>query len=282
MVNITKDNFSVRQICESGQCFRLQRLDEGNSEGRDGGEICGERYALTALGRYLEIEQRQNEIFFDCTPEEFEQVWENYFDLKEDYGRIIDLIDSEDTYLLEAASYGSGIRILRQDLWEMTISFIISAQNNIKRIRKSIDLLCRRYGEEKQTKTGKHYYAFPTPEALAGASLEELYACNMGYRSKYIQKTAQSIVTGEVDFAAIREMDYETAMTELCRLSGVGCKVANCICLFALHKTEAFPVDTHINKVLKEQYPAGFPFEKYKGYEGTLQQYIFYYDLKKG
>ena len=282
MVNITKDYFSVRQICESGQCFRLERLDEAAVDDKESNEKHSERYALTAFGRYLEIEQKQNEISFQCTPEEFEQVWEEYFDLKEDYGRIIGLIDSADAYLLEAASYGSGIRILCQDLWEMIISFIISSQNNIKRIRKCIDLLCKKYGEEKQTEAGKHYYTFPTPKALAAASLEDLYACNLGYRSKYVQKTAQSIVSGEVKLDVIRKMDYKAAMAELCKLSGVGYKVANCICLFALHKTEAFPVDTHIDKVLREQYPQGFPFEKYRGYEGTLQQYIFYYDLMKG
>ena len=87
---------------------------------------------------------------------------------------------------------------------------------------------------------------------------------------------------GEVDLEAIKQMDYKAAMNELCKLTGVGEKVANCICLFALHKTEAFPVDTHIQKVLKEQYAGGFPFERYAGYAGTLQQYIFYFDLKKG
>lgn len=138
MVNITKDNFSIRQICESGQCFRMQRL-----EGK------GEKYVLTALGRYLEIEQRENQLFFDCTLEEFEGIWRKYFDLEEDYGKIINMIDPKDDYLVKAASYGSGIRILRQDLWEMIISFIVSQQNNIVRIRKCIENLCEKYGEEK-------------------------------------------------------------------------------------------------------------------------------------
>lgn len=269
MVSITKDNFSIRQICESGQCFRLQEMDG----------IPGERYALTAFGRYLEIEQKQNKIFFDCTPEEFKQVWEKYFDLEEDYGKIINSIDQKDAYLLKAASYGGGIRILRQDLWEMIVSFIISQQNNIKRIRKCIYYLCQKYGGEKRTEDGRLYYGFPAPDALAKASVEDLQACNLGYRSKYIRKTAQSVVDGEVDLQAIWKMDYEAAKIELCKLSGVGEKVANCICLFALHKTEAFPVDTHIQKVLKEHYPDGFPFERYSGYAGIIQQYIFYYDL---
>ena len=278
MVQIAKDNFSIGQICQSGQCFRLKKL-EGAEETQE--RKGSERYALTAFGRYLEIEQKQKEIFFDCTQEEFESLWKSYFDLEEDYGRIIASIDIQDKYLLRAAAYGSGIRILRQDLWEMVISFIISQQNNIKRIRKCIEALCEKYGEEKYTEDGTCYYTFPEPEALAVAELKDLYACNLGYRSKYVKKTAQSIAAGERDLAAIKEMEYEAAVEELCKLSGVGIKVANCICLFALHKTEAFPVDTHINKVLREQYPDGFPFERYSGYAGTVQQYIFYYDLMK-
>lgn len=292
MVNITNDNFSIRQICESGQCFRLELLEDTISEGKEqkisrytggctGKETIRERYALTALGRYLVIEQAGNVVSFGCSEEEFEQLWKNYFDLEEDYAKIIASIDKEDSYLLKAASYGSGIRILHQDLWEMIVSFIISQQNNMKRIRKCIDLLCRKYGEEKCTKSGMIFYTFPGPEALSDALPEDLYACNLGYRSKYIQKTAQAVRDGEVNLEAVLQMDYEAAMEELCRLYGIGVKVANCICLFALHKTEAFPVDTHINKVLKEQYPKGFPFEKYKGYAGTIQQYIFYYDLMK-
>lgn len=274
MVVITKEHFSIKQVCESGQCFRLEKLED--PVGTDGRK---ERYALTALGKYLEMEQTEDKISFDCTPEEFEQVWKGYFDLEEDYGRVIGLIDEADEYLLKAAAYGSGIRILRQDLWEMIISFIISQQNNIKRIKKCIDLLCRGYGEKRQTKSGKSYYDFPGPEALAGASLDELYACNLGYRSRYVRDTAASICRGEVKLEEIEAMGYEEAKAELLKLCGVGVKVAECVCLFALHKTEAFPIDTHINKVLQQQYPKGFPFERYKGHEGTLQQYIFYYDL---
>ncbi|MDE6964779.1 MAG: 8-oxoguanine DNA glycosylase [Lachnospiraceae bacterium] len=269
MTILTKDNFSIKQICESGQCFRLERLD-------------GQRYSLVAFGKYLEIMQEGNQLSFDCEPEEFESLWRDYFDWEEDYGKIISAIDKEDAYLLGAASYGSGIRILRQDLWEMIVSFIVSQQNNIRRIRKCISLLCQRYGEEKTAASGKRYYDFPDAKALAGASLEDLYACNLGYRSRYIRETAVSIAQGAVDLEAVRQMDYEAAKAELMKLCGVGIKVAECICLFALHKTEAFPVDTHINKVLAMQYPKGFPFDRYKGSEGTLQQYIFYFDLMNG
>lgn len=111
--------------------------------------------------------------------------------------------------------------------------------------------------------------------------MKDLFACNLGYRSRYIQKTSQSIASGEVNLKAVQNMEYDEAKAELLKLCGVGEKVADCICLFALHQLDAFPSDTHINKVLSERYPKGFPFEKYQGTAGVLQQYIFYYDLKK-
>lgn len=269
MIAIKNDNFSVPQICESGQCFRMTR--------------CGEegRYSLVAFGKYLELQQEGNTVFFDCTQEEYDNIWRTYFDMDTDYAEIIGSIDSVDGYLLSAADFGKGIRILRQDLWEMMISFIISQQNNIKRIRRCIRLLCEKYGEPRHTKNGTVYYAFPTPQALAGAAIEDLYDCNLGYRSRYVRQTADSVLHREIDMEALYRMDYGEAREQLLKLYGVGGKVADCICLFALHKTEAFPVDTHIRKALAAQYPDGFPFEKYADYGGILQQYIFYYDLRK-
>ena len=277
MVTIENEYFSLKQICESGQCFRLEMLKEWeDSEGRT-----WERYGLPAFGRYLVTGQCGNKVNLFCSEEEFELIWKNYFDLQEDYGKIIASIDPEDSYLNRAASFGSGIRILRQDLWEMIISFIISQQNNITRIRRCIDLLCKKYGDRRQTEEGTAYYTFPLPEALAKADEGDLYACNLGYRSRYVRETAASICRGEVDLKAVMTMKAEDAVKELQKLCGVGIKVANCVSLFALHHTDAFPVDTHINKVLKTQYPEGFPFERYPGYAGSLQQYIFFYDLSK-
>ena len=278
MVVIENEHFNVRQICESGQCFRLELLEEREeADGR-----IHRIYGLPALGRYLEIGQCEREVTLFCSQEEFDTVWKVYFDLEEDYGKMISSIDPADSYLRKAAEFGSGIRILRQDLWEMIVSFIISQQNHIGRIRRCIRLLCERYGAECRKENGEAYYVFPTPEALAAAQDKELYECNLGYRSRYVRETAASVCRGEIDLSAIAAMDYKDAVKELQKLCGVGIKVANCICLFALHNTEAFPVDTHINRVLREQYPDGFPFERYAGYVGSLQQYIFYYDLMGG
>lgn len=265
-ISVPDKNFSLSQICASGQCFRMEQ--------------CGQnRYSVVAYGKYLELIQDDEDIIFDCTQEEFDSIWRQYFDMETDYERVIAGIDEGDAYLLSAAEYGKGIRILRQDLWEMIISFIISQQNNIKRIRKCIRLLCEQYGERKKAAGGVEYFDFPAPEALARAPLEDLYACGLGYRSRYIHGTADSIYHGDIDLQGLRALDCDTAKKELLRLYGVGTKVADCICLFALHKTDAFPRDTHINKVLAAQYPKGFPFEKYGENSGILQQYIFYYDL---
>ena len=270
MVQVTNDHFSITQISRSGQCFRMNELTQEKA-----GTV-----AVVAFGKYLELHQDDNRIFFDCTQEEYDCIWKNYFDMETDYAEVIRGIDAADTYLVSAAAFGAGIRILHQELWEMIISFIISQQNNIKRIRKCVQLLCEKYGEQKEAKNGVVYYEFPTPDALSKASIEDLYACNLGYRSRYVYETANAVVHKEIDLESLSALDYEAANKELLKLCGVGKKVADCICLFALHKTEAFPRDTHINKVLAAQYPNGFPFEKYGENSGILQQYLFYYDLE--
>ena len=139
--------------------------------------------------------------------------------------------------------------------------------------------ICERYGEKKTAPNGVVYYGFPSPQALSQASEEELRACNLGYRSKYVRKSAEQVIQKDVDLAEIKKMDYQEAKQELLKLYGVGEKVADCICLFALHHLEAFPVDTHIRQALEKHYPQGFPDSRYPGIQGILQQYIFYYEL---
>ena len=266
MIKRTIDYFDIGQICNSGQCFRMDRTGENT-------------YGIIASGRYLEVRQKGKECSFFCQEEEFEDFWRNYFDLEEDYGAYIAQADPEDRYLVNAVRAGCGIRILRQDLWEMTASFLISQQNNIQRIRKCICNLCERYGEERVNFRGEHYYTFPAPEALAGFHEDELKKCNLGYRSRYVVRTARSVVNGEVDFSLLSGMKYEEARAELLKLYGVGKKVADCICLFGLHKLEAFPVDTHILQAAEKHYGGRFPKERYRGFEGVMQQYIFYWEI---
>lgn len=265
----TTDCFDIGQICNSGQCFRMTQKENGT-------------YEVIAGARYLEISQNGNECIFGCSESEYEDFWKHYFDLDTDYKDYKAKINPKDHYLTEAAEFGWGIRILNQDLWEMIVSFLISQQNNIVRIRRCIQNISEKYGEKKTAANGTVYYAFPTPESLACLDEDALKACNLGYRSKYVVRTARSIAGGDFSLDAVREMPYKEAKEELLKLFGVGVKVADCICLFALHQMEAFPVDTHISQALKKHYPKGFPKRRYRGCEGVMQQYIFYYDLRGG
>lgn len=272
MVTIDNNCFSIPQICESGQCFRLDKTAENT-------------YELLAADRYLKITLEEEngkpgKTVFHCTREEYEGFWKNYFDIDTCYEDYIARIEDEDRYLTEAARFGRGIRILRQDIWEMIITFILSQQNNIPRIKGLIRVLSERYGQQKETPEGEIFYTFPDVRNLARAQEEELRRLKLGYRSKYICGTAAMISEGQVDLEMIKNMEYPQARRELMRLPGIGGKVADCICLFALHQMDAFPVDTHIRKVLDMQYPQGFPFDRYEGCAGVMQQYIFYYDLK--
>lgn len=269
MIRKTIENFSLAQICDSGQCFRMVKREDN-------------RYSVVAFGRYLEIEQDGKECVFHCDEKEFDELWKGYFDLETDYGYYIAQINPNDKYLNQAAQFGFGIRILRQELWEMIASFLISQQNNIVRIRRCINNICERYGEERIDPHGEKYYTFPAPEKLAFLPEDELKECNLGYRSKYVVRTARSIAEGSIDLEAVRDMPYKKAKKELLTLFGVGEKVTECICLFGLHHLQAFPVDTHIMQALEKHYKRGFPKRRYKGYEGVMQQYIFYWELKKG
>ncbi|MGN0203789.1 MAG: DNA-3-methyladenine glycosylase family protein [Coprococcus sp.] len=267
MIKKTFGYFNLAQICDSGQCFRMEQVNENT-------------WSVIASGRYLEIMQQEDICTFYCSEKEYEGFWKGYFDLDTDYGMYIDRINPKDLYLMQAAELGAGIRILRQDLWEMIVSFLISQQNNIIRIRRCIRNICEQYGERKVMENGQVYYTFPAPEALAELDEDALKACNLGYRSKYVVRTAKAVVSGEVNLNAVREMPYKKAREELLKLFGVGEKVADCICLFALHHLEAFPVDTHIRQALDSHYKKGFPNRRYKGVQGVMQQYIFYYEFK--
>ena len=270
MITVELENFSLRQICQSGQCFRMRGTGKNS-------------YELIAGDRYLKVIQEGSIVHFACSDAEFLCCWIPYFDLDEDYGRYIKEVNPRDAYLLAAAENGSGIRILRQDLWEMIITFLISQQNHIVRIRRCIEKICAFYGEKKITESGAEYDAFPTVSALAAAPEEELRALGLGYRARYISETAKSIASGEISLEKIEGMRYyRSARQELMKLCGVGEKVADCICLFALHHMDAFPVDTHIRQVLEAHYKRGFPNRRYRGMRGIMQQYIFYYELTKG
>jgi len=271
-VRIYKKNFDILQIADSGQCFRMNQLRA------EKGRI---RYGMIAYGKYLELEQTdEDQVELYCTEEEYHGIWEDYFDLSYDYETLVrTLMEGGDPFLKEAAAYGKGIRILKQEPFEAMISFIISQNKNIPAIRSGIEALCARYGEKIGTnqEDGREYYAFPTPEALSKADKEELRRLKMGYRDDYIISAAQAVVTGEVEFKHLKEIGFEEAVKSLKKVHGIGDKVANCISLYGLHHIEGFPVDVWIRRVIDEIYHKKFEKELYCGYAGIVQQYMFYY-----
>ena len=278
MYTYENPNFNIRQIALSGQCFRMTEISDG-------------LWQIISKDKCITLSQDNNLITFSCDEDEFSSYWKDYFDLNYDYSNVIGSIDQTDTYLTDCADYGSGVRILKQDLWEMLITFMISQNNNIPRIKNSVKKLCE-YAGERKTLSINHideygnsivenleYYAFPTPEALSVIPVDTLHSFGLGYRDEYLHLTSLKVTSGEFDLEALKSMTYDEALKTLMTLKGVGKKVADCVCLFGLHHIEAFPIDTHIKQIFAEHYPDGFPFEKYEGYAGILQQYMFFAHL---
>ena len=284
----------LQQIHQSGQCFRMVPLPEDTypSGARNG-------YRLISGLRVLYAWQEGTFICLDC-PREDLSFWLSYLDMDRDYQAVIASIDRENSYLTAAAMSGSGIRILRQDPWEMIITFVISQQKTIPNIRQLVEALCSRYGTlledgENRGRGLPPACSFPVPGQLCLASLEDLMGLKLGYRAKYIHRLCQDAVSGRLDLSRLAALDYQESMDYLTGFYGIGKKVANCVCLFGLHHTDAFPVDTWIEKILMEQYfdrkkyrripknrlcetMAEDVFGRYSGCAGIMQQYIFYYE----
>lgn len=283
MYRIQIEDMDIEQIARSGQCFRMGKQAEEAGV-----------WTVAAAGEYVETVKDGDYFLFSCEKKEFEEKWAGYFDLQTDYGGYKKNVASDDAYLKAAMKCGWGVRILNQDLWEMIVTFLISQNNNIARIKGSVDGLCRRLGREKKG-TGlrlspggweereRIYYTFPEPEAIVRAGMEGLSGLGLGYRDKYILKAAErcSGPEGAAWLKTIREADYEMAHGLLMEQYGIGRKVADCVCLFGLHHIGAFPVDTHVKQILENHYPHGFPMKRYQGYAGILQQYMFYYKVNK-
>ena len=228
----------------------------------------------------LMIKQEKDGAALFFADEAEKEYWTVYFDCSTDYEKIIEQF-SADSVLKEASQQNRGIRILRQEPFETLISFIISQNNNIKRIAGIIDRLCAGFGDRIGTNSdGGGVYAFPSAEALAGLSESDLAPLRAGFRARYILDAARKVQSGEIDLDGIYDMSYEDAKAHLKTITGVGDKVADCVLLFAYHKTEAFPSDVWIKRIVAEYYADGLP-ECMGDYRGIAQQYLFEYFRKK-
>lgn len=284
----TKDNtltvnniidFDLDHIFDCGQCFRWEKNPDGS-------------YTGTAHGKIVTMDyNKENKCLtiHNATEEDFHNIWRNYLDLDRNYSEIKSLLKQRDTVIAQAIDYGYGIRILNQEKWETLLSFIISQNNNIPRIKKNINSLAEVMGEYLGEYNGKEYYSLPSPEVLAAAEIEDLSSCKLGYRAKYLIETARKVRDEGIDSLEAlgsAEISADKTLEALRKYCGVGPKVANCISLFSMGKIESFPIDTWVKKVMNQLYGideknmkemASFAAETFGEYGGIAQQYLFYY-----
>ena len=275
---ISKD-FEPQHVFDCGQCFRWLREEDGS-------------YTGVVQGRVINVKKENDLIILDNTnKEEFENIWFDYFDLGRDYSKIKNELKVMDEYLEKATEFGQGIRILQQDGWEMLISFIISANNRIPMIQRAINNLSEKYGEFIGEYRGKKYYAFPTAEELSKVSVEDIRACQTGFRDKYIKSVVDYVSEKKEDVLSYRKLNTDECIKELVKFNGVGPKVADCIALFGMQKYDTFPVDVWVKRVMEEFYVEDnlslpkirkFALEKFGDLAGFAQQYLFYYARELG
>lgn len=276
------NSFNLRDIFECGQCFRWNKEDD-------------ESYTGVIENNVLNVKKIENKIIFKgiCNGN-IQEIVTNYFDLNRDYTKIKNELSKIDDYMKNSIKYGEGIRILNQDLWETIISFIISANNNIPRIKGIIERLSKKYGKE-IIWNGKKYYTFPTPEELRNVSVEEYRKLGLGFRDIRVYETTKMILNKEVDLKKLFNEETETVREELLKLSGVGPKVADCILLFStLKRFEVFPIDVWVRRVMNDLYIKNedekkvskkqileIADKKYGNLAGIAQQYLFYWRREK-
>lgn len=271
MIIKNPEAFELEDIFECGQCFRFNLNETGSYEG----VACGKKLKLTKNDKDIVLE--------NVTELDYHNIWKKYFDMDRDYVSIMEQLSEKDEIIREAVKYGKGIRILRQEPWETLISFIISQNNHIPRIKKCIEALSEKFGN----KISDGVFAFPTFEQLADIKLSELESVKLGYRAEYILQTAKAVAKdGGKTFKASMEADNKELNEYLLSLKGVGPKVANCIMLFGYGRMDRFPIDVWIRRVMHELYEIRendfkkmtcYAREKFGEYGGIAQQYLFYY-----
>ena len=264
MVKHVEDAFSPEIIRDSGQCFRVRSFPDGTFRFVTGRQVL----YLRALGG--------GSFDVSCGDADWEAVWEPYFSLDRDYGALCRAAAGRDHFIDTAMRAGEGLRLLRQDPWEMLVTFLISQRKSIPAIAGAVETLARRWGEPIETPR-ETVFSFPTPERLRGVTEEELRACALGYRAPYVLDAVRRVNAGELDLNALREADDERLTRELQSVHGVGQKVAAYVALFGYDRQALAPVDVWIRRAMEEQWGGRDPFGDYGEAAGLMQQYVFFY-----
>lgn len=273
------NSFDLKNIFECGQCFRWNENEDGS-------------YIGIVKNNIIKITQTNNNIIVKSYgKDDITELFNFYFDMNTDYEKIKIKLSQIDSYMLESIKYGEGIRILNQDLWETIMSFIISANNNIPRIKGIIEKLSRTYGNEIIWNNEK-YYSFPTVNQLSKATVEDFRKLGLGFRDIRMYETTKMILEKQIDLEKLhQEKDTNIVREELLKLSGVGPKVADCILLFStLKRFDVFPIDVWVRRVMNELYIKNtdetkvskkqileIAQEKFGNLSGIAQQYLFYW-----
>ncbi|MBP3906265.1 MAG: 8-oxoguanine DNA glycosylase [Peptostreptococcaceae bacterium] len=272
-------DFDPKHIFECGQCFRWMAEEDGS-------------YTGVAKGKVINVSRENDTVYIkNSSLKDFNDIWKDYFDLNTDYTKIKNILKNMDEHLEKATEFGWGIRILRQDPWEMIISFIISSNNRIPMIQRAIGNLSRQYGTYIGQYNGVDYYDFPTPEQLNKASIEDIRACSTGFRDKYIKSTTEAVINNNDDVYKYNSLSTEECRKELMKFNGIGPKVCDCIALFGMQKYDTFPVDVWVKRVMQEFYVDDdmslpkmrtYAIDKFGDLSGFAQQYLFYYARELG
>lgn len=275
---IEQNVFELEDIFECGQCFRWNKEENGSYTGVFGNNV-------------INVEKKENKVIFKGVCEgNIKDICTKYFDLDRDYTKIREELSKIDENLKISVEYGKGIRILNQDLWETIISFIISANNNIPRIKGIIERLSKKYGN-KIVYDGKEYYTFPSPKQLKDVTVSDFRELGLGFRDIRLYETTKMILNNDVNLEEIKNMKTEEAREELLKLSGVGPKVADCILLFStLKRFDVFPIDVWVRRVMNDLYIKKedetkvskkeiqkLADTKFGNLQGLAQQYLFYW-----
>lgn len=268
-------SFEPVHVFECGQCFRWTKEKD-------------ESYTGVIKNSVINVKKIGNDIHFSGNCEgNIQTICEEYFNLQTNYEEIKEKLSNIDEFLKNSIEYGKGIRILKQDLWETLLSFIISANNNIPRIKIIIERIAQKYGNKIEFKN-KIYYTFPTPKMLQSASVEDFRSLGLGFRDIRIYETVQKTLKGEINLEELKqEQNTEILREHLLKIPGVGPKVADCVLLFALNKFDVFPVDVWVKRVISELYFSNkeqtpkviheFAEKQYGNLAGLAQQYLFYW-----
>lgn len=261
-MNIIFENVSdldLRETLDCGQCFRWRELEDGSFFGIVSGKPARARMESGCL-------------ILEGADEADRDMWYDYFDLGLDYAEVKRELSAVHPVMAEAARFAPGIRILKQEPFEALISFIISQNNNIKRIAGIVERLCENFGEP----IGEDMYRFPTAEILASLGPDDLAPIRAGFRHRYIIDAARKVNGGEIDLESLRAVPYDDAKAELMKITGVGVKVADCVLLYGLHRLDGFPLDVWMKRAMAVLFDGMEP-SRFGEYAGIAQQYIFHY-----